>query len=111
MGYNTIVFLLNDFMHTLENSPKTVLWEITHPPLPFEDEDVINTQIENVARRNNELLPHFQAITVLPTFHADQRKFFVAGGNCIEELTSIKFSKINGKNTVTLELPEWWDYR
>lgn len=53
---------------------------------------------------------HDQALEVLPTFHADQHKIFMAGGNCIVELQALRYGKTKeGKRTITLELPEWFN--
>lgn len=112
MGYNTVAFLLNDFMHYLKDSPYTIAFMLAHPPMgdsPTE-KDFHKKTIELVARDHHEPVPHSQALEVLPTFHADCHKFFLAGGNCINELKFVRYRKTKeGKHTVTLELPSWWD--
>lgn len=109
MGYNTVAFLLNDFMHHLEKSPKTIAWMVSHPPQRHE----FNTgewrkEVELIATAFSEPIPDNQALEVLPTFHADHISFFRAGANCITELKVLKYGKTkDGRETVTLELPDW----
>ena len=110
MGFNTVAFLLNDFMHELRKSPKAVTWGLTYPPMS--DGWSLNwfDQMNQVALENNEPLIHSQALKVLPTFHADNTTYLRAGGNGITELRTLRYGKTKeGKNTVTLELPDWWD--
>lgn len=113
MGYNTVAFLLNDLMHTLEKSPKTVAWAISHPPHSEREltEGHWRKQVDSVSRDAGEPLLHHQALELLPTFHADWKKFLFAGRNCIHELKFIKFSKDRktGKKTIVLEMPDWMD--
>jgi hypothetical protein len=52
---------------------------------------------------------HSQALEVLPSFHASQYKFFMAGGNTITELEVAQFSTARAKErTIKLHLPSWW---
>lgn len=112
MGFNTVAFLLNDFMHTLKDSPKSVLFKLAHPPMSEDDKGSLNKQVDSVARESGERPPHSQALEVLPTFHADEQRFFVAGGNCIKELKCVRLGTTkDGKKTVTLELPDWFEPR
>jgi hypothetical protein len=105
MGYNTVAFLLNDFMGTLKDSPNTIVKILSHPRMSKQDR-IVDWTVEG------ERPVHSQALEVLPTFHADEQKFFVAGGNCITELTAIKLGvSKEGKKTVTLELPDWFEPR
>ncbi len=112
MGYNTIAFLLNDLSHELEkSSPKTAAYALAHPPFPSDIESGRWRKLINaVADKNNEPRPHSQALQVLPTFHASERKFLMAGGNCINELKLVGYrkSRKTGKLNVTLELPDWF---
>ena len=112
MGFNTIAFLLNDFMHVLKNSPKTVTWGVSHPPQSNDPRDLHmwREHMILVAKENNEPYVHSQALEVLPTFHAGCTTYLRAGGNCIEKLNVVRYSKTKeGKNTITLELPTWWN--
>lgn len=105
MGYNTVVFLLNDFMDEIAKAPKTVAWLLSHPVGEQERFDQLRHQL---ADENKEPVPHHQALEILPTFHADERHFYMAGGNCIEELKFRRYSKgKDGKFLITLEAPDW----
>jgi hypothetical protein len=109
VGFNTVAFLLNDYMHTLEKSPKTVTWLLSHPVMSKEDKAYLG---RHDLRIDDEPVVHGQALEVLPTFHADEQKFFVAGGNCISDLKCVRFGvSKEGKKTVTLELPDWFEPR
>ncbi len=111
MGFNTVAFLLNDYKHLLEQSPKTVAYALMHPPLGKDREAFENwrSDIRAVAQQHNEPMLHHQALEVLPSFHASNRQWLTAGKNSIDELTFVRFSKNNaGKKLVTLELPHWW---
>lgn len=109
MGFNTVIFALNDFLHTLEESPKYTTFRIAHPPMSEQDAHYVEQQAQSVAREAGEKIPHHQALEVLPTFHADFRKFFTAGGNCISELTFVRTTvdRKTGKRCVVLELPDY----
>lgn len=107
MGCNTVVFLLNDLMGSLEKSPKTVLFALTHPPNG--DARGWREQVNLAADMAGEPRLHPQALEVLPTFHADYTQFLAAGGNCIVPLAPLRYGKTrDGKRTVTLQLPDWW---
>ena len=108
MGYNTVAFLLNDFMHHLAKSPHTLAFALTHPP---HDNDLESwrRQLMYVARDHNEPMLDRQALEVLPTFHADEKRWLLAGGNLLTQLKFLRFSRTKyGKKTVTLELPYWF---
>jgi len=108
MGYNTVVFILNDFSHEIKKSPNSVLWMIAHPPLEFmRDKEDIRKQLVSVAREADEPVPHPQMISVLPAFHADSTRYYRAGGNCIDTLELVKFSTVKGEKCVVLKLPEY----
>lgn len=109
MGFNTVAFILNDFSHELPESPEYVAFKLAHPPMCKEDAVHVEHQAMSVAREAGEKIPHHQALDVLPTFHADMRKFFTAGGNCISELKFVKttVNRKTGKRCVVLELPEY----
>lgn len=107
MGWNTVAFLLNDHSHELEESPKTVAWALAHPPVMC-DPEYITHQVRLVAQTNKERMISQQTIHILPSFHADNRIFFMAGGNTIVDCEVLKYGKTKeGKKTVTLVLPEW----
>jgi hypothetical protein len=114
MGYNTVAFLLNDFMHELSKSPKSATFLLTHPPMSEDDKRRMQqTYYHRIPEENGEPSVHTQALEILPTFHADEQKFFLAGGNCIVDLKQpVKFGMTkDGKKTVTLELPDWFEPR
>ena len=106
MGFNTVAFLLNDYVHTLEASPKTVAWMLAHAPMLGSARE----EAWLVADKHVEPRVHPQVLEVLPSWHADGRKFFVAGGNCITECPALRWGKDKetGQRTVTLLLPSWW---
>ena len=113
MGFNTVAFVLNDHMHEIIKCPNAVTWGLCHPPMSDHPSEILSwkSQVLSVAREHNEqefspLLS--SSFRVLPTYHADNLKFFVAGRNTIKELPVIRYNKTNDKRTVTLELPDWW---
>ena len=106
MGFNTVAFILNDFVHELADNPHTTAYMVGNP-YNGSEEPYMQKQAASVAVANGERVPHSQALRVLPSFHASGRKFFMAGGNCIVECEVIRYRKRNGKKTVTLELPDW----
>lgn len=109
MGYNTVAFVLNDLMHELQRSPKTVAHALSCPPHSAADVPRWKDMVRGFADDFNEPRLHPQALEVLPTFHADWMQFIVAGGNCIETLEVLRYGKAkDGAPTVTLKLPNWW---
>lgn len=110
MGFNTVAFFLNDVMHILAKSPKTLTWALTHPPHGGEiDRRSWKQQVYSIAVEAGEPPITEGMLDVLPTFHADARKWLVAGNNQIEELKFVRYSKTgDGKKTVVLELPNYW---
>jgi len=109
VGFNTVAFLLNDYSHELEKSPKSVIWALGHPPLSGVEDDLNmkRREVATFAWAINEPIPHPQMIEVLPTFHADFTQYYKAGGNCIDKLEVVKFHKIKGKKCVVLQLPDY----
>ncbi len=113
MGYNTVAFLLNDNMHRLQDSPRTVTWALTHPPLSNQefDQKRWREQVSAVADDYKEPRLHTQALEVLGTFHADFHQWIFAGGNYITTLRFVGYGKTkDGKLTVTLEVPADWPH-
>lgn len=108
MGFNTVAFLLNDFFHCVEEAPKGVAWLLTHPPMGRHDEGRLQVA-RDVSSLYGEKPIHPQAVEVLPTFHADDRRFFTAGGNCISELRLLRVRKDRktGRKVAVLELPDY----
>ena len=113
MGYNTVAFLLNDRMHELDKSPHATTYGLTHPPHSDSERDIELWRwgVDRTADQHKEPRIPWQALEVLRTFHADETQYLRAGGNCIAKLEVVRYSKDrkSGKNTVTLELPGWWD--
>lgn len=107
MGFNTVAFLLNDMMSDIERAPRTLAHALSHPSMHSGDADLVRNTLYNVARANGEHWNH-QALTVLPTWHADGFKFFVAGRNTIAELKWLRGGRTKGSTTATVELPSWW---
>lgn len=133
MGFNTVAMLLNDHMHVLVESPKTLAWALCHPPHSHREieERSWNQQVRSVAEEAGERPIFFgNDAHILPTFHADDVHFLYAGRNTLERLKFHKFGtakvdvweKVPGGlekraltprtvNTVTLILPDWWSRR
>lgn len=112
MGYNTVAFVLNDLMSDIERSPKTAAWLLSHPPMGSSDPEqrAFKYYHSQLPKDFGEPTLHSQALEVLPTFHADEQHFFVAGGNCIQQLQPVAYGVTKeGKKTVTLELPDWFE--
>jgi hypothetical protein len=112
MGYNTVAFVLNDFARDIAQAPYQAAYLLAHPPLgPGENEKwMIREMLNRIAEEHKEPRIHGQALEVLPTFHASDTQYFRAGGNCIAPLKVVRYGKTKeGKHTITLELPEWWD--
>lgn len=106
MGFNTVVFLLNDFMRDIERSPKTVAWILTHPPMTEQDKILLADAIWKVAEEFGEKSPNPQALEVLTTFHADGTRYYRASKNQIDQLVEVGQTTRNGKRCVILELPQ-----
>jgi hypothetical protein len=121
MGYNTIAFLLNDHLHSLEKSPKSVAAILRNPPHAQDDElekSMLQKHRTQMSDMYDEPYVHDQALEMLPTFHADNMKIFIAGGNQISELQVLRIGKTkDGTPTITVEAPKWlnkkgeWQYR
>ncbi len=108
MGFNTVVFLLNDMMHEVERSPRSTTFLITHPD--FSNNYPGRDRRRDVASGFGEPRVTEQALNVLPTFHADCMKVFLAGGNNIQELQVLRTGRTKeGKPTITVEAPEWFN--
>lgn len=114
MGFNTVAFILNDHMHWLEKAPHALTFALCHPPMSDERGEMASwlAQVNSVAQDHNEPRIHLQDFRVLPTFHADERRFLFAGQNDITRLEPVKFGWMDHQTrpTVTLELPKWWTY-
>lgn len=109
MGFNTVAFLLNDLMHELEKSPKTVAWALSHPPMGDSEEAQRHWRRDNdsVSEEHGEPRLHPQALEVLGTFHADHTSFVRAGQNRVDKLKIVRYQTWKTKKCVLLELPEW----
>ncbi len=108
MGFNTVVFLLNDRMGDIERAPRTLAWLLSHPPMSEREANEWSDLRSQLARENAEPVLT-QAVKVMPTFHADEHRIFMAGGNCITQLEALKLIKTKeGKYNLVLELPEWF---
>jgi len=110
MGYNTLVFINNDNMGEIKEAPQSIRDLIVSPPMgPSSKVHQESAEYRGeIADHNKEPILWPDALEVLPTFHADETKFYRAGQNCIAELKVLKYGKTKeGKKTVTLELPDW----
>jgi hypothetical protein len=113
MGYNTVILLLNDQMHELEKAPHALTFAITHPPHSDKYEHLEKywwPQVMSVAKDHGEDASCFRnALTVLPTYHADDKHILVAGWNSLIRLTREQFGKHDRKNNkITISLPGYW---
>jgi len=108
MGFNTVIFVLNDRVHELAEAPHYTAFKVANPPMSERDAAYIEQQARSVAVEHGERIPH-RALEVMPTFHADFRQFFTAGGNCISKLEFVRTVKDRktGKRCVVLELPDY----
>lgn len=108
MGFNTVAFILNDLAHELRKSPHTTSF-IVGCPYEGTESSYHRRQVESEARENGESVPHTQAIKVFPSFHADGRKFYMAGRNSMSELKIVRtqMDRSIGRRVVVLELPEY----
>lgn len=111
MGYNTIVFLLNDLLHDAAKSPKTLLYGLLHPPTTHDQKYVNEWQdeLDCYATSVGEPRLDFQAMKAF-TFHADKTQYVRAGQNGLDYMKVLEYGKDRktGKHTVTLEMPEWY---
>lgn len=108
MGFNTVAMLLNDHMDSLEKSPKSLTYALTHPPLSNDIKALnwFNNTVAAVAHENNEPNPLHNGLSVLPTFHADNMQILHAGHNSIYKFEVVKTDRKN--NTITLKVPDWY---
>ena len=109
MGYNSVVFLLNDHMSEIERAPKAFTYLCTHPPMGANDQTAtIRRYAFQIAQENNESTGSLHQITVMPTFHSSHYMFYIAGRNNIESLEVLKYGKTkDGVKTITLILPDY----
>ena len=109
MGFNTVAFVLNDFSHDIEKSPKTAAYYLRNGyNLSYYERHGKRHELESfLAKKYNEPTLHPQALKVFDSFHADGTKYYRAGGNCCVELPVHKIYKNKGKKYIVLEAPEW----
>ncbi len=111
MGYNTVVLVLNDFMHEVMKSPHTFTWAVCHPPLSDSELYIKShwAQIELVARDHNEDVRCIRgALKVMPTYHADDKHVLVAGWNDIIRPKYEDYKYSRKKNEMIIKMPEYW---
>lgn len=103
VGFNTVVFMLNDFTSDLTQNPRTTVRLLTAQRTEQPQHLSVFSQM------HNERVPNQQALQVVSCFHSSTMEFFVAGGNQMSRLEVVRFGKNkDGRKTVTLVLPEWW---
>jgi hypothetical protein len=112
MGFNTVVLVLNDHAHELEKAPHALAFAITHPPHSDNYEQMEKywwPQVMSVAKDHGEDARCFRnALTVMPTYHADTKHVLVAGWNSLIR-PSYEDCKYNRKkNELTVKMPEYW---
>lgn len=110
MGYNTVVLVLNDHMHAIAKSPLTLAWAICHPPNSLQElEKHWWPQVASVARGYGEDPgPLRNGITILPTFHADDKHVLVAGWNQLIRPSPEDCKYNSRKNEMRVNMPEYW---
>jgi len=106
MGFNKVAFLLNDFSHEIIEKPNQVIGKLTEHYSTLTPKQEMAVNLHRAVEAGEELL-HSQALQVFPSFHANNTKFYMAGGNCCNELEIKNYSKSKGRKTVTLILPDW----
>lgn len=115
MGFNTVVLLLNDHMHELYKAPHTLAFAVTHPPHALNYKELEKywwPQIMSVAREHGEDARCFRnALTVMPTFHADDKHVLIAGWNSLirPDYPDTKYDRKS--NVMTIKMPEYWTRR
>lgn len=110
MGYMTVAMLLNDAMSELAKSPKTLAHLLTFPRSPgVELLEHIDAAVKLGKADGENPASYFSgAIKVLPTFHADECQFLLAGHNTIVPMEFVKYGHTpNGSLTVTLIVPDY----
>lgn len=103
MGFNRVAFILNDFSQSIKDSPNTVVDALT---FPYDSDSREGRECLWDSRSEHGERLHSQAIRVFPAFHADQTKFYMAGGNQCKELKYIIVEE-NGEKFAKIKLPEW----
>lgn len=89
MGYQTVVFILNDHMHEIRKAPKTLTHAITYPPMSNTKREMDRwwDEIYTIAAENKEDVRGLRSgLVILPTFHADDVHYLRAGRNVIERI-------------------------
>lgn len=115
MGFNTVALVLNDLMDEMEKCPRTVAYMLSHPPMDgrriragdfgLSDE---GRGLRSIHTRFKEPMIHAQALSIMPTYHADDRHFLMAGRNDLVRLDVDKYGedKKTGKKWVRIWMPE-----
>lgn len=106
MGFNTVVLILNDHFTTLRESPKTLAWALTHPPMSGSEKEIDDfwSAVYQVADGYEEKRITRSALKILPTFHMDALQLIAAGKNQIESVSGV----IQGDSKVVIETPNWF---
>lgn len=110
MGYMTVALILNDAMHDLAKSPKTLAAALTYPRSRGTSlEEHLSGAVVTGKSEGEDPSSFFSGgIQVLPTFHADESQFLLAGGNTIVPMTFVKYGHTkDGQLTVSLVVPDW----
>jgi hypothetical protein len=119
MGYMAIFQVLNDLASDFEKSPHAYAFMLANAySLARGLDDVAGRHVWEhacqIASEHGEPRPHPQALEAISCFHADERKFFLAHGNCTEDLGwPVKYGVAKDRKTgeeyqtVTLRMPEY----
>ena len=76
MGMNTVIHILNDGFHELEEDPKGFV------------ETIRQQMNEPIGSEYRFLLgPHGNVIKVMPYHHASDERYYISGGNTISEVS------------------------
>lgn len=107
MGYMTVIVCLNDHVSDVEKSPKTAAYKICHAPLSERDKNERwDNEMGRVHTEFGEPRLSSYALNVLPTFHADDVRYYKFGYNSYQKLTyhSSGEDKKTGKKWIKLEI-------
>lgn len=120
MGYNSVFFALNDLADGFRKSPNgyahllTYAHELQRGIYDDRGARSVWEHANEIAAKHGEPRLHPQALEAIACFHADETRYFMAGGNCMTDLGypvkyGVEKDRRTGEEyqTVTLRLPEY----
>lgn len=105
MGYNSVFFVMHDFANDLRRHPEAAAELLNRA------QDLVlfskKTGSGNFGNPTFRAIAHGkdlhpQALTAVACMHSSDKRFFVAGGNCMRELPVYDPALHGNKRTVTL---------